>query len=128
MHAVGQRLLAEALEDHPAVAAVHYPGLASHPQFDLAKRQMRNGGTVLAVDLAGGRDAAASFLSGVRLARVATSLGGPETLVCHPATSTHASLTPREAETMGVTPGLLRISVGLEDSYDLLADLTNALA
>ena len=120
--------LATALEDHPAVAAVHYPGLTSHPQFDIAKRQMRNGGTVMAVDLAGGRDAAAAFLSGVRLARVATSLGGPETLVCHPATSTHASLTPKEAEMMGVTPGLLRISVGLEDCFDLLADLTAALA
>ncbi|MFT3852895.1 MAG: PLP-dependent aspartate aminotransferase family protein [Ilumatobacteraceae bacterium] len=120
--------LAEALAEHPAVAAVHYPGLASHPQFDLAKRQMRNGGTVMAVDLAGGRDSAAAFLSKVRLARVATSLGGPETLVCHPATSTHASLTTREAETMGVTPGLLRISVGLEDCYDLLADLTAALS
>ena len=119
--------LAEALSEHPAVTAVHYPGLATHPQFDLAKRQMRNGGTVIAIDLAGGRDAAAAVLSKVRLARVATSLGGPETLVCHPATSTHASLTPREAATMGVTPGLLRVSVGLEDCYDLLADLTAAL-
>ena len=119
--------LAEALSEHPAVAAVHYPGLTSHPQFDLAKRQMRNGGTVLALDLAGGRDAAASFLSSVRLARVATSLGGPETLVCHPATTTHASLTKQEAEATGVTPGLLRMSVGLEDCYDLLADLTAAL-
>jgi len=119
--------LAEALSEHPAVTAVHYPGLTSHPQFDLAKRQMRNGGTVLALDLAGGRDAAASFLSSVRLARVATSLGGPETLVCHPATTTHASLTKQEAEATGVTPGLLRMSVGLEDCYDLLADLTAAL-
>ncbi len=119
--------LAEALSEHPAVACVHYPGLTSHPQFDLAKRQMRNGGTVLALELAGGRDAAASFLSSVRLARVATSLGGPETLVCHPATTTHASLTKQEAEATGVTPGLLRMSVGLEDCYDLLADLSAAL-
>jgi len=120
--------LAASLESHPAVTAVHYPGLASHPQFDLAKRQMRNPGTVLAIDLAGGRAAADSLLSRLRIARVATSLGGPETLVCHPATSTHASLTPREAETMGVTPGLLRISVGLEDACDLLTDLLHALA
>ena len=119
--------LAEALSEHPAVTSVHYPGLTSHPQFDLAKRQMRNGGTVLALDLAGGRDAAASFLSSVRLARVATSLGGPETLVCHPATTTHASLTKQEAEATGVTPGLLRMSVGLEDCYDLLADISAAL-
>ncbi len=119
--------LAEAFTEHPAVSAVHYPGLASHPQFDLAKRQMRNAGTVLAIDLAGGRPAAEALLSRMRIARVATSLGGPETLVCHPATSTHASLTPREAELTGVTEGLLRISVGLEDACDLLADFVHAL-
>ena len=119
--------IAEALADEPAVAAVHYPGLASHPQFDLAKRQMRHGGTVLAIELAGGREAATRFLDSLQLARVATSLGGPETLVCHPATSTHASLTPAEAAAMGVSEGLLRISVGLEDTADLVSDLTDAL-
>ncbi|MEY2553956.1 MAG: cystathionine gamma-lyase, partial [Ilumatobacteraceae bacterium] len=119
--------IAEVLVDEPAVAAVHYPGLASHPQFDLAKRQMRHGGTVLAIELAGGRAAAAHFLDSLQLARIATSLGGPETLVCHPATSTHASLTPAEAVAMGVSEGLLRISVGLEDTADLVSDLTNAL-
>jgi cystathionine beta-lyase/cystathionine gamma-synthase len=119
--------IAEVLADEPAVAAVHYPGLASHPQFDLAKRQMRNGGTVLAIELAGGRGAAEHFIDSLRLARIATSLGGPETLVCHPATSTHASLTAAEATMMGVTEGLLRISVGLEDTADLVTDLTNAL-
>ena len=119
--------LAEVLVDEPAVAAVYYPGLPSHPQFDLAKRQMRHGGTVLAIELVGGRQAAAHFLDSLQLARVATSLGGPETLVCHPATSTHASLTPAEATSMGVSDGLLRISVGLEDTADLVRDLTNAL-
>ena len=93
------------------------------PQHALAVRQMRQFGTVLAVELSGGEAAATSLLSAVRLARVATSLGGPETLVCHPATTTHASLTPHEAAEQGVTPGLLRISVGLEDTDDLLADL-----
>ena len=72
--------IAEALVDHPAVSVVHYPGLITHPQFDLAKRQMRNGGTVLAIELAGGRPAAERFLESVQLTRVATSLGGPETL------------------------------------------------
>ena len=119
--------IAEVLVEEPAVIAVHYPGLASHPQFDLAKRQMRHGGTVLAVELAGGRPAAERFLDSLQLARVATSLGGPETLVCHPATSTHASLSPEEATLMGVSEGLLRISVGLEDTSDLVSDLTNAL-
>ena len=88
---------------------------------------MRNGGTVLAIELAGGRQAAERFLDSLQLARVATSLGGPETLVCHPATSTHASLTPDEAASMGVSDGLLRISVGLEDTADLVSDLTAAL-
>ncbi len=119
--------LAESLAEHPAVAAVHYPGLPSHPQFELAKRQMRYGGTVIAIELAGGREAACQLLDSVRLARVATSLGGPETLICHPATSTHASLTPAEAEQIGVSPGLMRISVGLEDPTDLLGDFLHAL-
>ncbi|MEO8266936.1 MAG: PLP-dependent aspartate aminotransferase family protein [Ilumatobacteraceae bacterium] len=119
--------IAEVLVEEPAVAAVHYPGLVSHPQFDLAKRQMRHGGTVLAIELAGGRQAAERFIDSLQLARVATSLGGPETLVCHPATSTHASLTPAEAVAMGISEGLLRISIGLEDTSDLVSDLTNAL-
>jgi len=120
--------LAEALATHPAVDIVHHPGLSSYPQFDLAKRQMRHTGTMLSVDLAGGRAAAAHVLDTIRIAHVATSLGGPETLICHPATSTHASLSRDEAAFAGVTPGLLRISVGLEDAQDLLRDLLDALA
>ncbi len=119
--------LAEELQRHPAVAAVHYPGLSTHPQHDLAKRQMRQFGTVLAIDLAGGIAAAEHLLSHVGLVRVATSLGGPETLVCHPRTTTHASLTDEEATQQGVSGGLLRLSIGLEDPSDLLADLLAAL-
>jgi cystathionine beta-lyase/cystathionine gamma-synthase len=120
--------LAEWLEQHPAVTAVHYPGLASHPQHDLAKRQMRQFGTVLAFDAAGGHDAVRRLFDTMRLARCATSLGGPETLVCHPMTTTHVSLTPEEQHAAGVTPGLVRVSVGLEDPDDLVADLQHALA
>ena len=120
--------LARELQQHPAVAAVHYPGLESHPQHSIAARQMGHYGTVLAIDLAGGREAAERLLAQVQLARVATSLGGPETLVCHPRSTTHASLTDDEAAEQGVTPGLLRISVGLEDAGDLLTDLRCALA
>lgn len=119
--------LAESLADHPALVATIYPGSPTHQQYDLAKRQMRYGGTLVALDLRGGRPAAEQFLGALRLARVATSLGGPETLVCHPATTTHASLTPAEAQMMGVTEGLLRVSVGLEDPADLLRDLVQAL-
>jgi cystathionine beta-lyase/cystathionine gamma-synthase len=119
--------LAEELQRHPAVRAVHYPGLPSHPQHDLAKRQMRQFGTVFAIDLAGGIPAVEQLLGHVQIVRVATSLGGPETLVCHPRTTTHASLTDEEAEQQGVTGGLLRISVGLEDATDVLTDLLRAL-
>lgn len=126
--AASAQRIGEWLEQHPAVTAVHYPGLASHPQHDLAKRQMRQFGTVLAFELAGGRDAAKRLVDGVELARPATSLGGPETLVCHPMTTTHASLTPEEQADCGVTEGLVRLTVGLEDPADLIADLTRALA
>ena len=119
--------LAESLAEHPAVQAVYYPGLAGHPQAELARRQMTQAGTLLAIDLAGGRQAAVEFLDRVQLLRRATSLGGPETLVCHPATTTHASLSPDEATAVGVTEGLLRISVGLEDPTDLLTDILRAL-
>jgi cystathionine beta-lyase/cystathionine gamma-synthase len=125
--ATAQRL-AEMLESHPGVAAVHYPGLASHPQHDLAKRQMRQFGTVLAFELASGRDGVRGLLDGIRLARCATSLGGPETLVCHPMTTTHASLTDEEQAEVGVSPGLVRVSVGLEDADDVISDFERALA
>jgi cystathionine beta-lyase/cystathionine gamma-synthase len=92
----------------------------------LATKQLRLYGTVLSFELAD-RATASAFLSRLRTARVATSLGGPETLVCHPATSTHASLTPEEQAATGVTDGLLRVSVGLEDCADLIADFDQAL-
>jgi cystathionine beta-lyase/cystathionine gamma-synthase len=119
--------LAEALADHPQVIASIHPGLSSHPQHELARKQMRHGGTLVALEVRGGRAGAQQVLESLRLAHVATSLGGPETLVCHPATTTHASLTPDEAASTGVTDGLLRISVGLEDPDDLLRDFVQAL-
>ena len=125
--ATAQRV-AEWFEQHPAVSAVHYPGLASHPQHDLAKRQMRQFGTVLAFDLAGGQEAVRRMFDTMQLARCATSLGGPETLVCHPMTTTHVSLSPEEQAIAGVTPGLVRMSIGLEDPDDLVADLQQAIS
>jgi cystathionine beta-lyase/cystathionine gamma-synthase len=119
--------LAEHLEGHPAVARVMYPGLTSHPQHDLAKRQMTMGGSMIAVELAGGLEAGRRFVEGVQLAQMASSLGGPETLVCSPANSTHAGLDPAELDAAGIGPGLVRISVGLEHVDDLLADFDAAL-
>lgn len=119
--------VAAALRDHPGVAAVHYPGLADHPQHDLAVAQLTTLPTVLAVDLAGGVDACRVMLDSLRVARSATSLGGPETLVCHSATSTHVSLGPDDQAAIGITAGLVRISIGLEDPADIIADLTQAI-
>lgn len=121
------RSLAVMLADHAAVDAAHYPGLSEHPQHRIAARQLLQYGTVLSFDV-GTRERATDFLDRVAVCRVATSLGGPETLVCHPATSTHASLTPAEQEVTGVTPGLIRLSVGLEETVDILADVEQALA
>ena len=124
--AVAQQV-AEALADHPGVTAVHYPGLPDHPQHELARKQLDVLPTVLAADLAGGVDAARAMLDAMRVGRPATSLGGPETLVCHPATSTHVSLSPAEQAAIGITPGLVRISIGLEDADDVITDLCRAI-
>ena len=120
--------LAVFLEAHPGVARVWYPGLDSHPQRDLAKRQMSGGGTLISIEVDGGLEGGRRFTEGVRLAVMAASLGGPETLVSHPASSTHASLRADELAASGITPGLVRISVGLEHADDLQADFAQALA
>ena len=119
--------IARHLEQHPAVSWVSYPGLESHPQRDLAKRQMTTGGTLVAFELVGGAESATRFCGSTEVARLALSLGGPETLVTHPA-SIAGHLTPAERADLGITDGLVRISVGLEDPLDLVADLDRALA
>jgi len=120
--------VAEYLQAHPAVAQVNYPGLDSHPQRELAKRQMASGGTLMSFDLAGGLEAGRKFVEAVRLARMAPSLGGPETLVTSPANSTHASLNRDELFDAGIGPGLIRCSIGLEHVDDVIADFGAALA
>ncbi|MGH9213531.1 MAG: trans-sulfuration enzyme family protein [Acidimicrobiales bacterium] len=119
--------LARWFEDHEAVEHVSYPGLDSHPQRDLAKRQMSAGGTVLTVELAGGADVARRFCESAAVGRIAISLGGPETLLTHPATIVNF-LPPDERAALGVTDGMVRISVGLEHVEDLVADFDQALA
>lgn len=119
--------LATFLEGHPAIASVSYPFLPSHPQHDLARRQMASGGTVVAFEVAGGAEGATAFIDRCRLARIALSLGGPETLLTHPATIAGRYSPPERAE-LGITDGLVRMSVGLEHPDDLQADLEQALA
>jgi len=118
--------LAEFLAGHPKVRRVYYPGLRSHPQYELAKRQMRGFGGMLAFDL-GSLDAARTLLNGVRLHALAESLGGVETLISHPATMTHASVPAERRLALGITDGLVRISAGVEDIEDLKEDLAQAL-
>jgi cystathionine beta-lyase/cystathionine gamma-synthase len=119
--------VANAIEGQPGVGWVRHPSLASHPQAGLAARQLRITGGVLAFDLHGGREAASRFMDAAQLARVATSLGGPETLITHPATTSHAGLDPEELADAGISLGTLRISCGLEDTDDLVADVVAAL-
>ncbi|HYQ86844.1 MAG TPA: PLP-dependent aspartate aminotransferase family protein, partial [Bacteroidota bacterium] len=115
------------LTKQPKISKVHYPGLPGHPQHSLAKRQMKNFGGMISFDL-GSLDAAKRMLGRVRLCALAESLGGVESLISHPGTMTHASIPTAVREKIGVTEGLVRISVGLEDSGDIIADLKQALA
>src|SRR5204863_766192 len=125
-HNANGRALAQFLASHPKVRKVYYPGLPDHPQHDLAKRQMRGFGGMLAFDL-GSLEAARRVLNGVRLHALAESLGGVETLISHPATMTHASVPPERRAALGITDGLVRISAGIEDIEDLKEDLAQAL-
>jgi cystathionine gamma-lyase/cystathionine beta-lyase/cystathionine gamma-lyase/homocysteine desulfhydrase len=126
-HSANGQALAEYLAGHPAVREVHYPGLPGHPQHELARRQMPHGfGGMLSFD-AGSLEAARGVLNRVRLMALAESLGGVETLVSHPATMTHAAMPADRRAAIGVTDGLIRISAGVEDVRDLIADLTQAL-
>ncbi|MFD8704766.1 trans-sulfuration enzyme family protein [Kitasatospora sp. NPDC059648] len=121
--------LAARLSAHPAVSAVHYPGLPSHPDHDLARRLLPDGhGGVLAFDLAGGREAARVFTESVRLASLAPSLGGVHTLVLHPASTSHRQLSDGELAAAGIGPGTVRVSVGIEHPEDLWTDVEQALA
>ncbi len=119
--------LARMLEQHRAVEAVFYPGLPSHPQYALAQRQLECTGGLLTFDLVGGRPAGAALVDRVELAQLATSLGGPETLITHPASTTHVGLLPDELEASGIGEGTVRLSCGLEHVDDLLVDMQNAL-
>jgi cystathionine gamma-lyase len=126
-HCANALAVARHLERHPKVARVYYPGLASHPQHDLAARQMHGFGGMVTIELKGGLAEARRFLERVEVFALAESLGGVESLIEHPAIMTHASLPPEQRRALGIGDTLIRLSVGIEDEADLLADLDQAL-
>jgi cystathionine beta-lyase/cystathionine gamma-synthase len=125
-HDASGRKVAAFLEEHPKVQKIYYPGSLSHRQHDLAKRQQKGFGGMVAFDV-GSLEAARTVLESVKLCTLAESLGGVESLISHPATMTHASVLPETRARLGITEGLVRISVGIEDTDDIIADLDQAL-
>ncbi len=126
-HCAAAGELAAWLEEHPAVARVHYPGLASHPQHALAGRQQSGYGGILSFEVRGGREAAWQVIDRTRLLSITANLGDAKTTITHPATTTHGRLTPEQRLDAGITDGLIRVAVGLEDPEDIRADLARGL-
>jgi len=126
-HCENAMVVAKWLEKQKGLSAVRYPFLPSHPQHDVAKRQMSAGGAVLAFTLDGGREQGIRFLDAVEMCSLTANLGDTRTIVSHPSSTTHAKLTEEERQAVRITPGLVRISVGLEDPADIIADVEQAL-
>jgi O-succinylhomoserine sulfhydrylase len=127
-HSENAALLAEWLVEQPAVERVHYPGLESHSQYDLAQRQQNRPGGILSFELSGGREAAWRLIDATRLLSITANFGDAKSTITHPATTTHSRLSPEERAIAGVSDGLLRVSAGLEDIEDIKADLQRGLA
>ena len=119
--------IAETLEGWSQIGRVIYPGLKSHGQHDLAMTQMGNGGTLVTFEIKGGKAAAFAFCNALQIAKISNNLGDAKTIATHPATTTHSRLPQDQKDALGITPGLIRLSVGLEDADDLIADLAQAL-
>ena len=119
--------LADAIADHPAIAAVRYPHRKDHPHYEVHKKQMRMGGTMMALSVKGGQEAAFRFLNALELVDICNNLGDTKSLACHPSTTTHRALSDEEQATMGLDRSWIRFSVGLEDADDLESDLIQAL-
>ena len=119
--------IAKSLIGHESISSVIYPGLETHPQYDLCREQMEKGGTVIAFELLGGKEAAFSLMNSLELVLISNNLGDAKSIITHPATTTHQRLSADRRKQLGITQGLLRLSVGLEDSKDLIKDLSSAL-
>ncbi len=126
-HSENAQALAEALDGHEALNAVKYPFLKSHPQYDLAKRQMKYGGGILTIDIKGGFEKVVAFSKALKIASISPNLGDSRTIMTHPASTTHAKIAPEDKISLGITEGLVRIAVGLESIEDLKADFLQAL-
>ncbi len=126
-HAANALFIAKALENHPAIAQLKYPFLASHPHHGIAVKQMKNGGGIVCFELKGGIEAGRKFLDRLKMLSLTANLGDTRSIASHPASTTHAKLTEAERQTVNITPGLIRISVGLENKEDILADIIQAL-
>jgi O-succinylhomoserine sulfhydrylase len=120
--------VARVLEAHPKISRVIYPWLESHPQYELAKKQMYGGGTVVTFELVGGKDEAFAVMNALQVVDISNNLGDAKSLICHPATTTHRRLGAEARLAVGITDGVLRVSVGLEDVRDLIEDFEHALA
>ncbi|AOZ69818.1 O-succinylhomoserine sulfhydrylase [Rhodobacter xanthinilyticus] len=125
--AANAAMAASAVAGHAALARTIYPGLIDHPQHALAMAQMGSGGTMLCLDLAGGKEAAFRFLNALKIVSISNNLGDAKSIATHPATTTHKNLSEEDRAVIGITPGLVRISLGIEDGADLVADLRQAL-
>ena len=119
--------LAQFLEEHPEVSKVKYPFLKSHPQYKIAKKQMKLGGNIIAIEVKGGLEAGKNFLNAIKMCSLSANLGDTRTIVTHPASTTHSKLSNEEQLSAGITPGLVRISVGLEHVSDIIKDIKQAI-
>ena len=119
--------MAEFLESHEKIEKVKYPFLVSHPQYEIAKKQMKLGGNIIAVEVKGGLEAGRDFLNALKMCSLSANLGDTRTIVTHPASTTHSKLSSEEQLAAGITPGLVRISVGLEHVADIIQDINEAL-
>ena len=125
-HSENALKVAQFLEGHPAVSSVKYPFLPSHPQYEIAKKQMKLGGNIIAFELQGGKEAGRKFIDSIQLFSISANLGDTRTIVTHPATSTHSKLNAEELKEANLTEGLIRISIGLEHVEDIIAELNQA--
>ena len=126
-HCASAKKLATALESHPEIESVKYPHLLSHPQYDIAQKQMSKGGGIVTFELKGGLERGVKFLDSLKTCSLTANLGDSRTIVSHPASTTHYKLSDKERAEVGITPGLIRVSVGLENIIDIIADIEQAL-